>query len=95
MRLSLIGLAAVSLPLAVAHSSKYRAILRRNETEAANDDDAVVHILGPTPQLPFDPNTSPYCTYWIDNNGEEVCAEIPEWWGISMADFLRWVSDKT
>ncbi|OQD88154.1 hypothetical protein PENANT_c004G11451 [Penicillium antarcticum] len=27
-----------------------------------------------TPQLPYDPNTTPYCT----------------WWAISMADFVRW-----
>lgn len=94
MRSSLFGLAAVSLPLtsALAHDSKSRgSILKRNETTSVKDDDGVMHILGPSPQLPYDPNTTPYCTYWVDNRGQEVCEEIPDWWGIAMEDFLRWV----
>lgn len=90
MRPSLAGLLAVSLPLAAAHIARPRPILRRDETAAANDD--TIHILGETPKLTVDPNTTKYCSYWIDNSGQEVCEEIPEWWAITMADFIRWVS---
>jgi hypothetical protein len=40
---------------------------------------------------PYDPNTTPYCSYWYDNDGTTACQDIPAKWVISMADFLRWV----
>ncbi|KAJ5185308.1 Peptidoglycan-binding Lysin subgroup [Penicillium cf. griseofulvum] len=43
-----------------------------------------------TPQLPHDPNTTPYCTWWADDDGSTKCADIPGYWGISMEDFVRW-----
>ncbi|KAJ5874552.1 uncharacterized protein N7529_002982 [Penicillium soppii] len=43
-----------------------------------------------TPQLPYDPNTTPYCTWWVDDDGSSKCADIPGYWAISMADFVRW-----
>ena len=91
MLLALLGLSAAYLPLALAALPRPHSHLvpRGNTTAAAADD--VVHIMGVSPKLPYDERTTPYCTYWIDNNGQEVCEEIPEWWGISMDDFLRWV----
>ncbi|CBF71205.1 hypothetical protein AN6664.2 [Aspergillus nidulans FGSC A4] len=43
-----------------------------------------------TPQLPFDPNTTPYCTWWIDNDGSSSCSDILSDWIISLDDFRRW-----
>ncbi|KAF2004067.1 carbohydrate-binding module family 50 protein [Amniculicola lignicola CBS 123094] len=43
-----------------------------------------------TPGLPFDPNTSKYCTWWYDNDGSVSCSGMPGAWGMSLADFLRW-----
>lgn len=49
-----------------------------------------------TPQFPFDPNTSKYCSYWLDNSASGLqCTQVPAQWGISMADFLRWVRSLT
>lgn len=46
-----------------------------------------------TPRLPYDTNTSQYCSYWFDYTDSRVtCKQVPTDWGISMADFLRWVS---
>jgi hypothetical protein len=44
-----------------------------------------------TPQLPFDPNTTKYCTAWWDTEGDFTCLEIVDAWGIALADFIRWV----
>ncbi|KAL3486232.1 hypothetical protein BJX62DRAFT_228928 [Aspergillus germanicus] len=43
-----------------------------------------------TPQLPFDPNTTPYCTSWVDNDGSSSCSDILSDWIISLEDFRRW-----
>ncbi|KAI0505413.1 LysM domain-containing protein [Xylaria bambusicola] len=46
---------------------------------------------GSTPKYPYDPNTTKYCSYWIDNAGAATkCTDIPKNWGITLADFLRW-----
>jgi hypothetical protein len=46
-----------------------------------------------TPRLPYDPNTSQYCSYWFDYTDSRVtCNQVPSQWSIAMADFLRWVS---
>ena len=45
-----------------------------------------------TPSLPYDPNTSPYCSYWVDYTDSRLtCDRIPSQWNIAKADFLRWV----
>lgn len=46
-----------------------------------------MHIMDDTPNLPFDPNTEPSCTWWWDNDGSIPCASMPAEWGISLADF--------
>ena len=61
---------------AAAHASSNIDNLRRDET----------------PQLPYDPNTTQYCSWWWDNDGSVPCADIPAAWGITLADFQRWVS---
>ncbi|KAH8432867.1 uncharacterized protein LDX57_010497 [Aspergillus melleus] len=43
-----------------------------------------------TPRMPHDPNTTPYCTWWIDNDGSMACTDVPPYWAISMEDFVRW-----
>lgn len=46
-----------------------------------------------TPNLPSDPNTISTCTWWWDNvDGSIACEDMPAQWGISMEDFLLWVS---
>ncbi|KAK4137748.1 carbohydrate-binding module family 50 protein [Trichocladium antarcticum] len=45
---------------------------------------------GPSPSLPHDPNTSSYCSWWVDINSATSCdALIAENW-ITMADLRRW-----
>ncbi|KAH7064408.1 LysM domain-containing protein [Paraphoma chrysanthemicola] len=46
---------------------------------------------GDTPALPYDSNTSKYCSYWIDNTDKGLlCTQVPSQWTISISDFLRW-----
>jgi len=53
-----------------------------------------LHARGTVPKLPTDPNTTKYCSYWLDNTDSNLkCEQTPGRWGISMSDFLRWVSD--
>jgi hypothetical protein len=45
-----------------------------------------------TPRLPYDSNTSKYCSYWIDNTDKSLlCTQVPPQWDIPMSSFLRWV----
>jgi hypothetical protein len=48
-----------------------------------------------TPSMPYDPDTTSYCTWWWDNDGSIACNDIPSAWGITLADFRRWVSSST
>lgn len=47
------------------------------------------------PAFPFDPNTAKYCVWWFDNE-ETVpawsCEEIETLHGVSLQDFVYWVS---
>lgn len=92
MRLSVIGVlaAAASLPAAVVASvARPRLQPRTNNATAVN---GIAHVMNAEPELPHDADATPYCSWWLDNYGSEVCEEIPDWWGISMDDFVRWVS---
>ncbi|KAJ5364020.1 uncharacterized protein N7496_009733 [Penicillium cataractarum] len=42
------------------------------------------------PKFPYDSNTTPYCTWWVDNDGSTACQDIPAFWAISFDDFRRW-----
>jgi hypothetical protein len=44
-----------------------------------------------TPELPYDPNSTKYCTFWWDTEGSYTCQNIVDAWGLSMTDFIRWV----
>jgi hypothetical protein len=44
------------------------------------------------PKFPYDPNTTKYCSWWVDNDGSVPCSGILDAWLISLADFMRWVS---
>lgn len=81
--------AAASLPAALASVARPRAIQYRNATVV----NGVHHVLDSDPALPHADDTTPYCSWWLDNYGSEVCEDVPDWWGISMDDFLRWVSN--
>ncbi|KAH7037266.1 uncharacterized protein B0I36DRAFT_380504 [Microdochium trichocladiopsis] len=39
---------------------------------------------------PYDPNTTPYCTWWYDVYPGDTCRDVISAWGVSMADFVRW-----
>lgn len=56
------------------------------------NDTAPMRIMDEKPNYPHDPNTISSCTYWWDNDGQIPCADMPGEWGISMENFLRWVS---
>lgn len=48
---------------------------------------------GQKPSNPFDPNTTPYCTWWVDYNEAIPCEQVVEdEYVTSLADFVRWVS---
>jgi hypothetical protein len=47
---------------------------------------------GPTPNLPFDPNTPSSCSWWWDQNQATPCQDILDANFIALADFRRWVS---
>ncbi|KAL1954011.1 hypothetical protein VTO42DRAFT_1832 [Malbranchea cinnamomea] len=51
---------------------------------------AGVGIYGISPNLPFDPNTTEYCTYWYDNNGGLTCEQVVMNNFITLEDFIRW-----
>ncbi|KAH7310814.1 hypothetical protein B0I35DRAFT_358276 [Stachybotrys elegans] len=79
--ISLLGLIVASLPWSLA------AATRNNGTISIGAD---ARLRGARPVFPFDPNTTPYCSWWLDNTGTQACQEIPDWWAITMEDFLRW-----
>ncbi|KAL0935699.1 LysM domain-containing protein [Colletotrichum truncatum] len=45
---------------------------------------------GDEPGLPHDPNTTSYCSWWIDYDGSQTCQEVLEWNWIEISDFRRW-----
>lgn len=47
---------------------------------------------GLEPEMPYAPDTTKYCTWWIDSDGSMACEEVPDTWAITMGDFVRWVS---
>jgi hypothetical protein len=48
--------------------------------------------MGAEPGFPASPDTTPYCTWWWDNDGSIPCELMAEAWEISWDDFVRWVS---
>jgi len=45
------------------------------------------------PHFPYDPATTPYCTWWIDNDSTISCTEFlnsATYRVISITDFIRW-----
>ncbi|KAL4879468.1 hypothetical protein BJY04DRAFT_220064 [Aspergillus karnatakaensis] len=51
----------------------------------------IIQLLNsPTPNLPYDPNTSEYCSWWWDNDGTASCPEVLDQNFISIDDFIRW-----
>lgn len=51
-----------------------------------------VTVMDAKPNYPSDPNTTPYCSWWWDNDDSVHCEDIPEAFDITMDDFVRWVS---
>lgn len=47
---------------------------------------------GGQPLYYFDPGTTSYCSWWVDNDGTLDCSSVPDEWFITLEDFLRWVS---
>ncbi|KAK3943425.1 hypothetical protein QBC46DRAFT_338677 [Diplogelasinospora grovesii] len=42
------------------------------------------------PKYPFDPNTTKFCFWWLDNDGTWTCQKIEDVYGVAQDDFLRW-----
>ena len=53
--------------------------------------DAHCHIFGPGAKFPYAPDTVKYCAWWLDNDGTWTCDLLEQTYGLSMADFQRWV----
>ncbi|KAH7369483.1 hypothetical protein B0T11DRAFT_338432 [Plectosphaerella cucumerina] len=48
-------------------------------------------LMGANPNLPIDPNTSTYCSWYWDNlDGQVLCSDILQAWQINLDDFRRW-----
>lgn len=45
----------------------------------------------PTPRFPYDDNTSSYCTWWLNYEGNESCDDILDTNWITIEEFRRWV----
>ncbi|KAH7016728.1 hypothetical protein EDB80DRAFT_827002 [Ilyonectria destructans] len=45
---------------------------------------------GNTPSLPIASGTTQDCVFWFDNDGTIDCEFIPEFYGITLEDFLKW-----
>lgn len=55
-------------------------------------DAASIRQRGAKPTLPYDENTSSYCTWWVDYDGSIDCATmLADNWA-ELPDFRRWVS---
>lgn len=46
------------------------------------------------PGMPFDPDTISTCSWWWDNDGSIACSDMPAEWGMSLKNFLLWVSQR-
>ncbi|KAL2753126.1 carbohydrate-binding module family 50 protein [Sodiomyces alcalophilus JCM 7366] len=44
----------------------------------------------PAPRFPYDPNTSPHCTWWVNYEGTQSCEDILDTSWITMEEFRRW-----
>jgi len=56
---------------------------------------AVSHVArdGSIPGLPFDPNTTKHCSWWLDLKSAKNCADILADNTISLDTFRRWVRE--
>ncbi|RYP35821.1 hypothetical protein DL767_003676 [Monosporascus sp. MG133] len=43
-----------------------------------------------TPNLTYDPNTDPNCSWWLDAHDGLRCEMVVEWPGLTMDDFKKW-----
>lgn len=53
---------------------------------------AVAHVArdGSSPALPFDPNTTSFCTWWVDLTAPATCASVISENAITLEQFQRW-----
>jgi hypothetical protein len=55
---------------------------------------SVAHIVGrdgPSPGLNYDPNTTSYCTWWMDVKTDTTCSNALADNQITLEEFRRWV----
>jgi hypothetical protein len=52
----------------------------------------MMEIRDAVPHYPSYPDTTSYCSWWWDNDGSISCEEMPDAWGFTWDDFVRWVS---
>ena len=79
MRFHSFGLVAITTPLALAGVARPAPATLQSRG-------------GGKPGLPYDGKTTTHCSFWIDNAGSQDCTNIPDAYGITLEDFLRWVS---
>lgn len=66
-----------------AHNGFRTLRTRSNETMSL--------MRGQDPTFPYDPSTSEYCVWWYDHSDPDIeCAMMPEFWGITDAQWKRW-----
>lgn len=51
-----------------------------------------MQVFAEKPQMPYDENTIPECTWWYDNDGSATCTNLLRYWTVELADFMFWVS---
>jgi hypothetical protein len=61
-------------------------------TTAALNQERSLHTKGDEkPVFSTDSNTTKYCSWWYDSDGSRNCSDMSKDWGITLADFIRWV----
>ncbi|KAK4247525.1 hypothetical protein C7999DRAFT_14483 [Corynascus novoguineensis] len=51
---------------------------------------SAVRVRDAVPNYPVAPDTTPYCSWWWDNDGSISCEDMPDIWDITLDDFVRW-----
>jgi hypothetical protein len=75
--LSLLGTAASLIHVALAASADHIGLEARD---------------GSSPSLTHDPNTTTFCTWWVDLQSARTCSSVLSENAITLEQFRRWVS---
>ena len=68
------------------------AVLALVGHQVAGIKQAQPKMMSSLPKFTYDSTTTPYCTYWHDDDGTPwSCQDVYDYLWVEPADFLRWV----